>query len=243
MPYATVADARAEGVPVSIVDATIQTQLDRWSKFIDEATHQWFEPRTLSLLLDGNDSRTLFLPVPIISLTSLFMNANFTTAVSPALYAVYSSQTALRDDRRNPMIKLAQSGLGVFDAADFRMGSMFVAGAQNQQLNGSFGFVEADGTTPALIKRAVLKLSIKELIAGGGKLWNQVSNGPFTQGTVTSETTDGHSITYNAFQYKPIAAGLNGITNDAEVDNIIVMYRSPLKITSTVGRGGPDRRW
>lgn len=242
--YATVADARKEGVPTSITDDVIQPKLDRWSRFIDDATRQWFESRALTLDLDGNDSRVLFLPVPIIKLDSLYMNSDFTNVVDPKLYAAYSRKDAARDDRRNPMIKLAGAGLGVFDAPDFRRGSMFVKGEQNQRLVGTFGFIEEDGTTPVLIKRAVLKLTIKELQgSGNGQLWNQVGNGPSTQGTVTSETTDGHSITYNAFQYTPMKPGLNGITNDAEVDNIIMLYRGPWKITSTQGRGGPDRRW
>lgn len=243
MPYATIADARAEGVPNTITDDKIQPLLDRWSSFIDEATHQWFEPRSMELMMDGTESRTLFLPVPIISLDALYINGDFTNPLSTNLYGVYANKTPIRDDRRNPMIKLGTTSIGVFDPADFRCGMMFVHGVQNIKLVGTFGFVEADNSTPALIKRAVLKLTIKELLAGGGKLWNQVANGPATQGTVTAETTDGHSITYNAFQYKPIPGGLNGITNDAEVDSILVMYRGPLKVSATQGRGGPDRRW
>lgn len=243
MPYVTIADLRNAGVPNTITDDKITPLITRWSQFVDEATHQWFEPRATELLLDGNTSRVLFLPVPIITLDALYINDNFDTPLSSNLYVVYSNKTALRDDRRNPKISLASSGLGVFDSADFRCGMLFMYGAQNQKMVGTFGFVEADGSTPELIKRAVMKLVIKELQGGGGNLWNQVGNGPQTQGTVTSETTDGHSITYNAFQYKPIPAGLNGITNDPEVDNILMMYRGPIKITSTQGHGGPDRRW
>lgn len=241
----TVAEARAQGVPSTIDDADIQEQLDRWSEFMDAATKQWFEARTLSLMLDGNNSRTLFLPVPIITVTALYVNSNFTNPLTANLYAVYNRRDALRDDRRNPMIKLQGSGLGVFDAADFRMGSMFVIGEQNQRIDGSFGFTEADGTTPRLIKRAVLKLAIRELQGGGGSLWEQVAGGGPSAGggVVTSETTDGHTISYNAFSISASKPGLNGITNDPEVDRIIDLYRAPLKITSTMGNGGPDRRW
>jgi len=242
MPYVTLADLRDAGVPISITDNQITPLINRWSAFIDEATHQWFEPRQMELMIDGTTARVLFLPVPIVTLDALYINNDFTNPLSTNLYAVYANKTALRDDRRNPKISLSSSSLGVYDAADFRCGTLFMYGAQNQKLVGSFGFVEEDGSTPELIKRAVMKLVIKEL-QGGTNLWNQVGNGPATQGTVTSETTDGHSITYNAFQYKPVPAGLNGITNDAEVDNIIKMYRGPLKITSTQGHGGPDRRW
>lgn len=243
--YATLADARAEGVPTTIIDSVVQAKLDQWSQFVDEATKQWFEPRAVTLMLDGNNSRTLFLPVPIITVTALYMNSDFTNVISPNLYAVYNRQDAARDDRRNPMIKLAGSGLGVFDAADFRRGMAFCIGEQNQKVVGTFGFTESDGSTPKLIKRAVLKLAIKELQGGGGTLWNQVGNGGPAAGggVVASETTDGHTISYNAFSIAPSKPGLNGITNDPEVDRILDMYRAPLKIAATAGSGGPDRRW
>lgn len=243
--YASLADARNEGVPVSISDGDVQEQLDRWTDFIDAATKQWFEPRTLTLLLDGNNSRTLFLPVPIITLDELYMNNDFTNKVDSKLYAVYNRRDAARDDRRNPMIKLAGGGLGVFDVPDFRMGMCFQVGEQNQKLVGTFGFTESDGSTPKLIKRAVLKLAIRELQRGSGSLWEEVANGGIKAGggVVTSETTDGHTISYSAFSMGSSKPGLNGITNDPEVDRIIDLYRGPIKVTSTMGHGGPDRRW
>jgi len=248
--YVTLAEARLAGIPGptgagAIADDVVQEQLIRWSEFIDAATKQWFESRYVSMKLDGNDSRTLFLPVPIISVERVYMNSNFTNPIDANLFAVYNRRDSLRDDRRNPMIKLAGSGLGIYNAGDFRMGSMFIRGEQNQQIDGTFGFTEADGTTPKMIKRAVLKLAIRELQGGGGTLWNQVAGGgsPAGGGMIQSETTDGHTISYNAFSIKPTAPGLNGITNDPEVDRILDLYRAPLKIAATSGNGGPDRRW
>src|SRR5262245_44357818 len=115
MAYATVADARTEGVPTSIVDATVQAQINRWSQFIDKACRQWFESRAVTIDLDGNDSRLLHLPVPVITLTALYMNGDFDNAVDTDNYKVYSNQTAVRDDRRNPKIMLASAGVGLFD--------------------------------------------------------------------------------------------------------------------------------
>lgn len=243
MAYATVSDARAAGFPVTISDPTIQAELDTWSQFIDKACRQWFEPRTLTIDLDGVDSRVLHLPVPVISLTSLYMNADFTTVVPTTAYKLYTNCTAVRDDRRNPRIELASAGVDVWDYSRYASGSRFCIGTQNQRLVGSFGFVEADGSTPLLIKRAVLKLAARKL-AGGTDIWNQVQEGiPAGGGLVQSETTDGHSISYAAFSYKPTVRGSNNITNDAEVDGIITMYKGPLLITSTKGSGGPDRRY
>ena len=241
--YVTVAEARAQGVPETITSAILEAQLKLQSEFIDIATRQWFEPRYSQLALDGSMSCTLFLPVPIIKLDALYINSNFTNMVDPSMYVVYDRRDALRDDRRNPMIKLGGNRMTIFDSPNFR-GAIFIGGTQNQRLDGLFGFVEPDGTTPLPIKRAVLKLAIKQMQPSGtGKMWDEIAMGPTTQGTVTSETTDGHSISFNAFQYKPMRPGLNGLTNDAEVDAIIQLYKSPIKIGSTVGDGGPDRRW
>jgi len=243
MAYATVADARAEGVPNSITPEAIQKQLDKWSEFIDAATKQWFEPRAKSLCLDGNDSRVLFLPVPIIQIDALYLN-NSPDPSDPTHYSVYNRRDSERDDRRNPMVKLTSPGMTVYDSPDFRSAARFCVGEQNQRLEGVFGFVEEDGTTPALIKEAVLRLTIKRL-QSGTTLWDQTGGGgtPAGGGLILSETTDGHTITYHAFTTTPSKPGLNGITNDPEVDRIIDLYRGPIKIASTPGRGGPDRRW
>lgn len=248
--YVTVAEARAQGVPEppapgGISNDILAAELLRQSEFIDAATKQWFESRYKSLKLDGNDSRTLFLPVPIIEVQRFYLNSNFTNPIGLDQLSIYDRRDSVRDDRRNPMIKLQGSALGVFDVPDFRLGTMFVKGEQNQKVEGLFGFVEEDGTTPKLIKRAVLKLAIRNLQAGGGNMWTEVAGGgpAASGGVVQSETTDGHTITYTAFSVKPVQAGLNGITNDPEVDRIIDLYRAPIKIAATSGNGGPDRRW
>jgi hypothetical protein len=244
MPYVTLKEARDEGVPDTIENGALLAALKRQSEFIDRATGQWFESRALALTLDGNQSSTLMLPVPIIKLEALYINSDFTNKLDPSLYVVYDRRDAMRDDRRNPMIKLGGNRMTIFDSPGFRLGTLFIQGTQNQRLEGTFGFVEPDGTTPDLIKRAVLKLAIKQLQPSStGTLWDEVAAGAGFQGTVTSETTDGHSIAYNAFQYKPMRAGLNGYTNDAEVDAIIALFKAPIKIASTVGNGGPDRRF
>lgn len=242
MAYVTVQDARDAGVPSSFTPEQIQPHLDLWSKFMDDATRQWFEPRFKQLLLDGNNARVLFLPVPIISVDAVYINGNFVDVVPPDYYTVYNVVDGMRDDRRNPMIKFSSFGLGIYDTPDFRYAMRFVIGTNNQRIDGKFGFVEPDGTTPAMIKRAVLKLTIRAL-QRGPNLWGEILAGPIEAGKKTSETTDGHTVTYNAYAVNSRQQNLNGITNDDEVDNIINLYKAPLKITSTSGRGGYDSRW
>lgn len=241
--YATVADARTEGVPTTFTDQQIQAQLDQWSNFIEDATRQWFEPRHRKLELDGNNARVLFFPVPIIKIDQVWINGDFVNELPNRFFKVYNRNQADADDRRNPMVKFASVGLGIFDVPDFRYAMRFVIGTRNQHFLGQYGFVESDGTTPKLIKRAVLKMAIKTLQSGGGMIWGEIMNGPPAAGKKVSETTDGHTVSYNAYAYLPKPGNLNGITNDDEVDAIINMFKAPMKISSTAGRGGYDSRW
>lgn len=228
MAYATVTDARNEGVPATIVDGTIQAALDTWSQFIDRACRQFFESRNATIDINGNDSRILFLPVPVITVTSLFTNANFTTALPTTDYKVYAERGPVVDNRKNPKIELTNPGQGIYDLPRTQFG-MFLRGTQNQRVIGAFGYTESDGTTPKLIKRAVLKLALRQLMNGGptGGLWNEINKNT-SSGKIMSETTDGHTVTYDAFRINPSNPGLSGITGDQEVDRIIDMYRAPI---------------
>lgn len=229
MPYATVADLRAQGVPASIVDATIQEAIDLWSQFVDRACRQFFEARSLTVDLDGNDSHILHLPFPVISVTSLFTNGNFTTALDAARYTVYNGRTTGgQDDRKNPKIRLVTSASSIYEVPrHFLTSPAFVKGNRNQRIVGSFGYTESDGTTPLLIKRAVMKLAVKQL-KDGSTLWKELDSPTVPAGGVMSETTDGHTITYDAFRVNPSKPGLTGITGDQEVDRILDLYRAPL---------------
>lgn len=244
MGYVTVDEARDEGVPVSITDDAIQAQIDRWSSLIDKACRQWFEPREVTIDLDGNDSRLLHLPVPVIELTALYMNGDFTNAIPADRYKVYNNANAIRDDRKNPKIEIATAGVGIFDFPRFSS-SQFVRGTQNQRLVGTFGYCEPaeppdDPTTPPLIKYAVMKMVCKSLSAAPTGLYVASQTVP-PAGLKVSETTDGHSISFEAFKTKPTPAGTNPITGDREVDGIIVMYKGPMLITTQLGRQADPR--
>jgi hypothetical protein len=232
MPYATVTDLRAEGVPTEIADAQIQPAIDRWSQFIDRACRQFFEAKTLTVDLDGNDSHILFLPFPIISVTSLYLNGQFTTALGTSSYTVYNGRTTGgQDDRKNPKIRLVRASSSIYEVPRLNPhGPVFLKGNRNQRIVGSFGYTESDGSTPLLIKRAVMKLTVKSLKNGAG-LWDELENPPVPGGGVMSETTDGHTITYDAFRINPSRPGLSGITGDQEVDRILDLYKAPLAMS------------
>jgi hypothetical protein len=79
-------------------------------------------------------------------------------------------------------------------------------------------------TTPALIQRAVMKLVLAKVDPLA------TSDEAQTPGPAAFEMTDGHSIQYlTADKFKNRALSF-GITKDAEVEQIIAMFRAPAKM-------------
>ena len=230
--YISVADVRAAGLnmdPPS--DGQIQTEICIWQQAIERFTRQWFRPIPTEFFLDGSDSDALHLPVPIISLDELRIN-NEEDPLDVRLYKVYSGNL-LPDDRKNPRIKLTDTFANrrnIF-THPHRQQRIFRKGRQNQFLKGTFGYVEPDGTPPALIQRALLKLVIEKL---GTPLVEDTSNPvtppPLVTGMVKEEWTDGHKLKYETpgGALKPRPPGLAGITNDPEILRIITLYKAPI---------------
>lgn len=227
MGYVTVAEVRAEGVPGDatheVTDARVQAAINLWSQVVERLCRQWFESRALTVLMDGNGADTLWLPVPVISLSALYVNGDFTTVLDPLYYEVFNSRT-VPDDRKNPKVQLKHEKRDLFEKVLWDEYPIFTKGQRNQKLVGNFGFTEPDGTTPLLIKRAVLKLiskSLSAMYAGWPAL-------PPSGGPVSKETTDGHSIEYAIST--TASSGLMGLTGDPEIVQIIRMYSAPTTV-------------
>jgi len=223
--YCSVQDVRDEGVTLAQAsDAKILSYIDICQQLLDRMCRQWFLPRQLTFKFDGNDSDTLFLGVPIISLEYLRLNGA-DTDLQTDLYKVYNNRK-YPDDRRNPRIKLiGPDCYRDIYVAPVTYGPMkFIKGYQNQELKGIFGFTEEDGSTPAPIKRALTKLVVEKLLMP----INQ-SIGPSPAGPITSETTDGHSLSYG---FSGGGGGLTGITNDQEVLDIVKLYKAPIGLAT-----------
>ena len=147
MPYATVADIRAEGVTARQADdARVTALIQEATSLLDKATGQFFEARELDIKLDGTSSRILHLPVPVVRLTGLWPHRSV-IPMGADFYEVYSRRD-LPDDRANPKIVL-------------RYGYLFERGVRNQRLAGTFWYVEADCTTHPLIRKATIHLVVE----------------------------------------------------------------------------------
>lgn len=238
--YVTVSDIRSEGLSdtTAYPDASVQAALNMWAAFIEHATGRFFDVRAATLLMDGNDTETLFLPVPVITVTKLFMNGHFTDPtdiIDPVRYMVYNRIQAVpsmgQDDRDNPKIRLITNQVDFYQMAAFGPTSSrgFIRGSQNQKITGTFGFTEDGTTTPLLIKRALTKLVLRNIdkLAAGGVPIDPNSG---QKGQIISESTDGHSISYQApKKQNPLIE----ITGDPEVNQILRMYHRPMAIRVT----------
>lgn len=235
--YISVQDIRDEGITVEMAgDVRVQTYIEVWQAFLERACRQWFNERALVLKADGTDSDTLHFGVPIITVEYVKLN-NDTTALDANYYRVYNSRT-YPDDRRNPRIKLVSCDeYADIYTAPISAGRMkFRKGRQNQEIKGTFGFIEADGSTPAMIKRALTLLVIEKLtkppyVADPSLV---PPPPPLITGIVLEEVTDNHSLKYAQAggALTPRAPGLAGITSNQEILDIIRLYRAPIGVAT-----------
>lgn len=231
--YISLQDVRDAGLSIDdYPDADVIAAIQTWQPFLDRACRQWFNPRTLTLKVDGNDSDTLHFGVPIISIDYLKINDD-DAVLDLTQYRVYNGNQ-VTDDRGNPCIKLVRSdqNRNIFTSSDHNGRLKFRKGRQNQEVKGTFGYVEPDGTTPKMISRALLKVVIEKLT---NPVYAEGDGGvPPTLASIVSESTDGHSITYGnlAGDWKPRRPGLSGITQDQEVLDIIRLYRAPIGVAT-----------
>lgn len=233
--YISVQDIRDLGLDVAdYPDAQVLAAITTWQALIDRACRQWFREIELLLTPDGNDSAVLFFGIPIIEIEYVKLNGQ-AAELDSSLYRVYNSRT-YPDDRRNPRIKLKEP----YEVRDIYTwpsvwGPMkFRKGRQNQEIKGTFGFVEENGEAPELIKRALKKLVVEKLtqpIYGSAPAGAVVS--PLV-GQLIAEKTDGHEMRWSprGGQLEPRKPWLAGITQDQEIIDILTLYRAPIGIAT-----------
>lgn len=228
--YVSVQDLREEGFTEAVMsDARALALVQLWEDYVNQFTGQWFYPLATTLELDGTGSNLLQLSVPIIRVDELRLNDS-SYVLPTSQYVAYTGRTPGNDDRTNPRIKIKSAASSAvesfYQAASTTMlrGVMFKRGEHNQKVTGLFGYVEADGTAPVLIKYAVRKLvslNSAKLALGGATM---------LAGPMTKEVTDRHSVSYSEKMLP--AATLSG---DPEVDRIMARYRRPLVIMAPYG--------
>jgi hypothetical protein len=211
----SVQDIRDEGIDDTELSNTRALILSYgWQSWIEHMTGRWFYPKSLTMDLDGDGSRVLYLDVPIITLDELYINDDFTTPVDSEYYVVYNR--TYPDDRRNPRIKLKSSSGSIYSGVT---GRSFISGDQNQRVVGSFGYVEADGSAPYMIQRAIMTL-----IMATAELKSDSEIDQLSIGRKVEEVTDRHRVKFSDLYDQLGAWKPTGLT---EVDEAIRLYRKP----------------
>jgi hypothetical protein len=232
--YVDVDDLRAEGVSIPVGGPEEARALDlikTYQQLVDAITGQFFLPRQIALEVDGRGTSLLQLPLPIVSVSALYVNDDFVNAIDAESYVVYDGRGGEdgRDDRRNPRIKLVSEEQSIFAGVGpvGRTGATFAIGEKNQRVEGTFGFVEPDGCTPGPIRLAMKRLVVRAYLNPIGASGSNPPAGPAIE-----EETDRHRKRW-ADPYVGAKAWSSTGTGDAEVDMILARYKRPMIV------GGP----
>lgn len=240
MSYATLAEARDEGITTTrygadvASDARVQRLLDEASERIDAVTGWWFRPRAQTWVFDGSGLADLWLPAPIITLTSVTLNGAELPLDQVLQYGTVASGEHLRAPRlrRVASTDLAAWGIGGtsiggpgFIVQQPAVGQVWTRGQQNVSVVASLGITKANGTSPPTdIRDVCLRLVMRNL----ARLTDAAGQSARRSAEVVRETTDGHS--YELGGTLPGAAGAwrrGGLTGDADIDVVLAGYRRP----------------
>jgi len=182
--YALITDLRAEGVTTAdATDARLARLLRLATQYVDRMTGRFFEPRPMTVALDGSGGRTQLLGHPILAVRDVKLLVAYPAEigelpVTPSFFRVYNrhlTQGLLDpDDRENPRLEFFHESdlLGVQStpAASLGLGSLvWQRGVQNVIVDGLFGYTDPDGSpvgrTPDLIRHVTKLLVLRELPA------------------------------------------------------------------------------
>jgi hypothetical protein len=219
----------------------LQELIDSSSRDIERLTARFFEPRRLSLPIDGKNSRGMLLSHPIIGIQKVEIESGV-TGISVALteinldglrlYARHLIGLLDPDDRDDPRIEIERFEGQLFQSLDF-----FPRGPQVVHITGVFGYTDPDGgpfgITPKNLARVVGALALD-------KKTNFIGSTPdvTTMSGVKSAKTRDQSITFQSGNAsrggggRTGSAAYGGLTGDDFIDSILIPYVRPVHIAA-----------
>lgn len=219
----------------SPVDSTLDDALERAVRFFEAATGRFFVKLTGTVKLHGNGEPRLDLPHPVISsdqggtgISSITFDTDDTAQDADLFTVNEGADHGPADPRRYPFVEFTPASSTTSVSPEGYGSGLFPYGVQNIALVGTWGYVEADGSTPVLVRKAVAALTIRELAA----LDDCDDQEDLRRGALTSRSTAGRSSSLHEN-----AVG-RGVTTNREIDLAIRRYRRPPR--ATVNR--PPRR-
>lgn len=222
--YASVDDMRAEGVTVAQAsDAQLTAILTRSSRFIDQCCARWFTARSCVLALDGSGTPTIFVDVPIVSVSGITEDGSLVEATEYVVYNRHMGGLLRPDDRNNPKIEFVASPY----PSSYTKPRRWAKGSQNLRVSGVFGYTEPDGTTPTLIRRACVLLTFRDVSLLSSPDDRFAAR---ERHRLTEERTRDQSYQLGPGRSDAMVQGRGATpwTGDAEIDSILDLYRSSL---------------
>lgn len=219
----TIQDIRDAGVEASVADDdTAQDAIDDAEEMFNTETGQFFEPVDATMVLDGDNTSSFFLQVPVISVSSITDNERSVT-LDAADYHVYSGrQHAINDDRRNPRI-FGKNGI------------KFYYGPGRWSIDGTFGFTEPDDSAPRQVKRAIVALAIELLLTPviePDEELPEINENLLGVGPITEEVTDDHKQKYGYAKAASPWDPYEAVSNLPRVRRAIKNFRAPFGIAT-----------
>jgi len=204
--YSSVADLRDEGVSVAQAsDDRLLVLIDEAGRAIDSFAGWFFEPRSLTLRLDGRGRPSVEPPVPPIDLSTLIVSGG-AISVAPEDLVIVGAPV--------------QPG---FDAPRITRtrGRVFPKAAGNVEAAGVWGYTEDDGTpqgrTPVEIRRACMLLVLRWL----SPLGTDDSEARNRWRILEERTRD------QSYKLDRVTGAGSTFTGDPDIDGIVARYRRP----------------
>lgn len=200
---------------------------------IDRDTGQFFNLRSGIFQIEGSNSPILFFNVPIIEIRELKINGTDQVLIEGRDYDFLALKGRIQpqDDRWNPRIKLNTRTDNIFSGVFTNR--IFLKDTFTE-IDGDFGFLEPDGSTPPLIKRAAQILVIEEI---ENPISSSASNP--TTGSLKRLKIDLHEQEF--FEPKDQNQAFGASAND-EYNRIVAQYKRPLLIGGSFREAREDRR-
>ena len=233
--YALPSDLRAEGACDGHSEARIQRALARAAETINKVTNRFFEPRALTLTLDGPGGPALRFGFPVLAVALVAYVGDYAADVPLDRVRVYNrwltEGMALPDDRDDPRIAMLPDGYQLPRFNAYPRELLWRGGRQNIRVAGLFGYTDPDGSpvgkTPDAIVEVCKVLALRDL--PGLYSGADERDAERARGRLLSETTRDQSRTYGA-DPRLAAAGWTG---DPEVDAVLARYAAPPFVGST----------
>lgn len=239
-PLVSIDEARTEGYSTALYsDARVFRALKQASRFIEQSTGQFFTPRRLTLLVDGDGTPIARTELPIIAIESVVARyvgtdteQNVLSEVGLKIYNRHLKGVLNPDDRKFPRVEVVPRSLPGYrtSAAWDDRGALdarwrFPKGPQNIVIKGLFGYTDQDGSpmggVPDEIKWATLRLAQRYL----PKATNQAAIDALERSRmITSEATRDQSWSIGSAGAGMLPAPLTG---DSMLDAVLMRYRRP----------------